>query len=64
MPTTIFFEAGLKVEVTADVQRVRDALTAERWSQFEGRDHGRELHINRETVAYIEEAAAREMPTF
>ena len=60
MATTIVFSGGAKVEVTADHQQVRDALLADQWCQFEGRaGGGRAVHVNRDTVAYIEEAPSR-----
>ncbi len=59
MPTAVYFSGGLKLEVDADVDELRDRLVAgDEVIELET-EHGRKVYIRRELVAYVEERPDR-----
>ncbi|MDQ3587605.1 MAG: DUF3107 domain-containing protein [Actinomycetota bacterium] len=59
MPTAVYFSGGLKLEVDADVDEVRDRLVGgEPIIELET-EHGRRVYIRRELVAYVEQRPER-----
>ncbi len=59
VPTAVYFSGGLKLEVDADIDEVRDRLVgADTIIELET-EHGRRVYVRRELVAYVEERPER-----
>ncbi|MBA2792534.1 MAG: hypothetical protein H0U32_00895 [Thermoleophilaceae bacterium] len=65
MPAKIVFVGGESVNVEQDVDEARIAIQADEFAGFDLRsDVKRRVYVRREAVAYIEQPADTELPTF
>ena len=59
MPTAVYFSGGVKLEVVAGVDEVRDRLVGGDPIIELVTEHGRKVYVRRELVAYVEERPER-----
>ncbi len=62
MPTSVYFSGGLRLEVNAGIDEVRDQMVGDASVIQLQTEHGRRVYARRDLVAYIEERPERPDP--
>ena len=62
MPTSVYFSGGLRLEVSASIDEVRDQMVGDAPVIQLQTEHGRKVYARRDLVAYIEERPERPSP--